>query len=186
MTNPHPSLLPAERTVLLVVDVQERFEAAIPNFSAIVEHSVRLVRAFDALGLPVLVSEQYPKGLGRTVAPLRDVLGATEPFEKTCFSALGSRALAERMTALRARQVLLAGIEAHVCVSQTAHELLQRGMSVHVAVDAVGSRKDLDRDVALRRLERVGAVLTTAEAAAFELLADATHPEFKAVQALFK
>ena len=110
----------------------------------------------------------------------------TEPFTKTCFSSCGSDGVSARLIELRTRQVLVCGIEAHVCVSQTVHELLQRGLGVHVAVDAVASRHVLDRDVALSKMERAGAVLTTAEAAAFELLEDAKHPRFKEVQAFYK
>lgn len=159
----------------------------MPDASELIDTAVRLVKTFRALELPVIVTEQYPKGLGKTVEELTAVLGDdAEAITKTCFSSCGSNDVSARLLEVRARQVLVCGIEAHVCVSQTVHDLLQRGLAVHVAVDGVASRKPRDRDVALSRMARAGAVLTTAEAAAFELLEDAKHPKFKDVQALYK
>jgi nicotinamidase-related amidase len=186
MTNKHPGVLDSDGVCLIVVDIQERFRSVMPEFDELVDVSSRLVKTFQALELPVLVTEQYPKGLGRTVEELRSVLGDGEPFTKTCFSSCGNDEVSARLIDLRTRQVVVCGIEAHVCVSQTVHDLLQRGLGVHVAVDGVASRKSRDRNVALARMERARAVLTTAEAAAFELLEDATHPRFKEVQAFFK
>ena len=156
------------------------------DVDVLIDVAVRLVKTFRALELPVLVTEQYPKGLGSTVEELRTAIGDTETFTKTCFSSAASDGVSARLIELRTQQVLVCGIEAHVCVSQTVHDLLQRGLGVHVAVDGVASRKSADRDVALARMQRVGAVLTTAEAAAFELLEDARHPNFNEVQALYK
>ena len=162
---------------------------AIPqrNRESIIKNAELLIEAAKTFGVPVTVTEQYPKGLGHTVDELREALGSDAvPHEKTCFSSCGSDGVSEALVELRSRQVLVCGIEAHVCVSQTVHDLLQRGLAVHVAVDGVASRKRGDRDVALARMERAGAVLTTSEAAAFELLEDARHPKFKEVQALYK
>lgn len=187
MTHKHPGLLRADGACLIVVDVQERFRSVIADGAKLVEVSVRLVKTFRALDLPILVTEQYPKGLGYTIDELREALGSDAAvYEKTCFSSCGSDDVSRALVELRVRQALVCGVEAHVCVSQTAHDLLQRGLAVHVAVDGVASRKKSDRDVALARMERAGAVLTTSEAAAFELLEDARHPKFKEVQALYK
>jgi nicotinamidase-related amidase len=180
------TLLDSEKTCLVVVDVQERFRTVQENFDSMLTGVVRLVRAFGALELPILVTEQYPKGLGHTVEELRDALGETAVDTKTCFSSCGSDEFSKRLDGLGRTMVLVCGIETHVCVSQTVHDLLSKDFSVHVAVDAVESRKAIDRDVALRRMERAGATLTTSEAACFELLRDARHPKFKEVQALFK
>jgi nicotinamidase-related amidase len=183
------------RTVLMVVDLQERFRAAIPEFASVLAASGKLVRAARILGLPILVTEQYPKGLGRTVGEINDALrsgptpgeaGEPERFEKTTFSALRARGVAEALERRGPRSVLLCGIEAHVCVAQTVLDLLAGGFSALVAVDAVASRKPLDRETALRRMARAGAGLVTSEAAAFELLEDSAHPRFKEVQGLFK
>ena len=186
MINRHPSVLSADEAFLVVIDVQERFRSVQKDFPRMIEGAVRLTRACRLLDLPILVTEQYPKGLGQTVPELQEVLGKREALEKTCFSSCGSEEFAKRLQDLGRRQALVCGIETHVCVSQTVHDLLQSGFTVHVAVDAVESRNALDREVALRKMERSGAILTTTEAAAFELLADARNPKFKEVQALFK
>ena len=189
MTNKHPGLLRADAACLIVVDIQERFRAVMADANALIGVSVRLVKTFRALELPIIVTEQYPKGLGHTVEELREALGdEASTHTKTCFSSCGSDEVCSRLVEQRISQALVCGIEAHVCVSQTVHDLIQRGLSVHVAVDGVASRiaHDHDRDVALSRMARAGAVLTTSEAAAFELLEDARHPKFKQVQALYK
>lgn len=186
MFDRHPNVLSPDEAFLLVIDVQERFRSLQKNFDRMVSGAVRLVRGFRILDLPILVTEQYPKGLGHTVKELEDVLGQTEALTKTCFSSCGSEDVSRRLREIGRRQALVCGIETHVCVSQTVHDLLQSGFTVQVAVDAVESRNALDREIALRKMERSGALLTTSEAAAFELLSDATHPKFKEVQALFK
>lgn len=187
MTNKHPGLLHADGACLIVVDIQERFRPAVADASALIGVAVRLVETFRTLELPIIVTEQYPKGLGHTVEEIREALGTgAEAHEKTSFSCCGSDDVSRRLVELRTKQALVCGIEAHVCVSQTVHDLIQRGLSVHVAVDGVTSRKARDREVALARMERAGAILTTAEAAAFELLEDARNPKFKEVQALYK
>jgi len=183
-------LLQPDETALLVVDVQERFRAAMEGFEPMLSRCVRLVRAFRALALPILVTEQYPKGLGPTVPELLEALGhggsEQKIPEKTSFSSYGCDGLPERLRATQASSVLVCGIETHVCVNQSAQDLLEAGYRVQIAVDAVESRHAKDREVALRKLERAGVVLTTSEMAAFELLRDAKHPRFKEVQALFK
>jgi nicotinamidase-related amidase len=180
------TLLRPSQTFLVVIDVQERFRRLQPGFERMLAGVVRLTQTARLLEIPIFVTEQYPKGLGPTVQELQSVLGESPALSKTCFSACGSEELSRRLREIDGQQALVCGIEAHVCVSQTVHDLLGRGLEVQVAVDAVESRNALDREVALRRMERAGAVLTTTEAAAFELLGDARHPRFREVQALFK
>lgn len=196
------SLLRAEDSVLLLVDIQERFRGAVAGMDGVVARSVILVKAALRLGIPVLASEQYPKALGSTVAELRSILpGSEDPeagpyFPKMCFSAAGCDPLRARLAALsgtgagsgaaKRRQVVLAGVEAHVCVLQTALELQAGGLSVHVVEDAVASRKGDDREAALRRMERHGVERVTSEMAVFEWLRRAGTPEFKELQALIK
>ena len=171
------SLLRRERAMLLVVDVQEGFRP-YACFAEVAGACAKLLEAARILALPTLVSEQYPKGLGGT-AP--EVGLREEPrIEKTVFSAVR----AEGFDLAGAGQVIVCGIEAHVCVSQTVHDLLDRGVQVHVPADAVGSRHEIDYDRGLERMERAGAVVGTVEAALFELLERAGTPEFKAVQKL--
>jgi nicotinamidase-related amidase len=170
-------LLGRERTTLVVVDVQEGFRG-YDAFARVAEASAKLLRGSRILEIPAVVTEQYPKGLGPT-AP--EVGLTVEPrIEKTVFSA----ARAEGFDLAGRRQALVCGIETHVCVSQTVHDLLADGVEVHVAADAVGSRHDIDHERGLERMERAGAVVTTVEAALFELLGQAGTPEFKAIQKL--
>jgi nicotinamidase-related amidase len=188
----HPNVLDAGNTALIVVDVQERFRTAMGGFDAMAAACARLVRAARILGLPVFVTEQYPKGLGRTVPEIIEALGGHVSHgeagipEKTLFSSLGCAGLEGRIRGAGVRAALVCGIETHVCVSQTVHDLLALGYAVHVAADAVESRHPANREAGLRKMERSGAVLTSSEMAVFELLRDARHPRFKEVQALFK
>ena len=170
-------LLARDRAALVVVDVQEGFRS-YAAFAGVAAACAKLIEAARILGLPTLVSEQYPKGLGPTAPEvgLRD-----EPrIEKTVFSAVR----ADGFDLAGAEQALVCGIETHVCVSQTVHDLLADGIEVHVPADAVGSRHELDYQRGLERMERAGAVVSTVEAALFELLERAGTPEFKAVQKL--
>jgi nicotinamidase-related amidase len=170
-------LLERERTALLVVDVQEGFRS-YASFAGVAAACGKLVAAARILELPVLVSEQYPKGLCHTAPEVG--LEDERRIEKTVFSA----ARAEGFDLAGREQAIVCGIEAHVCVSQTVHDLLDRGVAVHVPADAVASRHEIDYRRGLERLERAGAVVGTVEAALFELLGRAGTPEFKAVQKL--
>ncbi len=171
------SLLARDRAALVVVDVQEGFRP-YAVFSSVAESCAKLLQAARILEVPRIVSEQYPKGLGHTAAEV----GLTDerPIEKTVFSAARADgfALGER------DQAIVCGIETHVCVSQTVHDLLAQGVEVHVPADAVGSRHEIDYERGLERMERAGAVVGTVEAELFELLERAGTPEFKAVQRL--
>jgi nicotinamidase-related amidase len=170
-------LLDRERTALVVVDVQEGFRP-YESFAGVAQACAKLVRAARILDLPRVVSEQYPKGLGHTAPEVG--LEGERPIEKSVFSA----ARAEGFDLAGRDQALVCGIETHVCVSQTVLDLLGRGIEVQVPADAVGSRHGIDYERGLERLERAGAVVTTVEAALFELLERAGTPEFKAVQKL--
>jgi nicotinamidase-related amidase len=170
-------LLDRKRAALVVVDVQESFRP-YASFEGVAGACAKLVQAARILQVPALVSEQYPKGLGHT-AP--EVGITDEPrIEKSVFSA----ARADGFDLDGREQAIVCGIETHVCVSQTVHDLLARGIEVHVPADAVGSRHTIDYERGLERMERAGAVVSTVEAALFELLERAGTPEFKAVQKL--
>ena len=173
------ALLQRDRAALIVVDIQEGFRP-YDAFEPVARGAAKLVEAARILEVPIVVSEQYPKGLGATAPEVG--LNGEPRIEKTCFSAVRAEGfdLGER------DQALVCGIEAHVCVSQTVHDLLDRGVEVHVCADAVGSRHQVDYDRALPRLEKAGAVVTTIEAALLELCERAGTPEFKAVQGLIK
>jgi nicotinamidase-related amidase len=175
--------LERERAVLVVVDVQEAFRKAVPDFEEVAEATGKLVRGTAAMGVPIVVTEQYPQGLGRTVPAVAGHLPpGSEPVEKVRFSA----AEAEGFDLGGRDQALVCGIETHVCVNQTVLDLLDRGLEVQVVSDAVGSRTDENRELGLRRAERAGAGLTSVEMALFELLGGSDAPEFKQVQELVK
>jgi nicotinamidase-related amidase len=171
------SLLDRSRAALVVVDVQEAFRP-YASFAGVASSSAKLLAGARILGLPRVVSEQYPKGLGHTAPEVG--LEDEQPIEKTVFSAVR----AENFDLDGREQAIVCGIETHVCVSQTVHDLLERGVEVHVPADAVGSRHTLDYERGLERLERAGAVVSSVEAVLFELLERAGTPEFKAVQKL--
>jgi len=173
------ALLHRDRAALLVVDVQEGFRP-YASFADVAESCRRLLAGARILQMPALVSEQYPKGLGPTAPELGIEEGEEMMIEKTVFSA----ARADCFDLKGRQQAIVCGIETHVCVSQTVHDLLDRGVEVHVPADAVGSRHQLDYERGLERLERAGAVVSTVESALFELLERAGTPEFKEVQKL--
>jgi nicotinamidase-related amidase len=169
------SLLEREKTALVVVDVQEGFRS-YTTFKTVAQACSKLVRGARILEIPRIVSEQYPKGRTAPEVDLQD-----EPrIEKSVFSA----ARADGFDLDGRTQAIVCGIETHVCVSQTVHDLLNRGVEVHVPADAVGSRHELDYERGLERMERAGAVVSTVESVLFELLGRAGTPEFKEVQRL--
>jgi nicotinamidase-related amidase len=164
------------RAALVVVDVQDGFRS-YDTFADVASAVGRLVEGAKILEVPIIATEQYPKGLGHTAVEVGLPDDAT-PVEKSVFSAVR----ADGFNLAGRNQVLLCGIEAHVCVLQTALDLLDRGVSVQIVTDAVGSRHPHDREVGLTRLDRAGATMTTVEAALLELCERAGTPEFKAVQ----
>jgi len=182
----HPMLLRREHTGLLVIDVQERLHQVMWQKERVEENARKLIRGFQILSLPVLVTEQYPKGLGPTVESLRDLLGELRPYEKLHFSCCAVEPLMNEIERRDLFQIVLCGIETHVCVVQTALDLLHHGYQVHVPADAVSSRRKLDWYTALERMRRSGVVVTTTESVLFELLDVAGTPEFKEVAALVK
>ena len=173
--------LDPERTTLVVVDVQEGFRKAIPEFERVAKATATLIEGAEAIGIPIVVTEQYPKGLGETVPEVAEHLpSGTEPLEKVCFSATDAQGFD-----LGGRdQALICGIETHVCVNQTALALLGSDVEVQVVEDAVGSRFEENKRVGLHKMERAGAVMTSVETALFELLGKAGTEEFKRVQRL--
>jgi nicotinamidase-related amidase len=175
--------LTAADSVLVVIDVQDKLLAAVPTASELVRNIAFLLDVAALVGVPALGTEQYPKGLGPTNAELARRLPPELPA-KTAFSCCGAAGFLADLRSRDRPNVILTGMEAHVCVLHTALDLLEAGFTVYLPVDALASRAAIDRDVALRRLERAGAVPTTAEAVAFEWIGDATHPQFKAISRL--
>jgi nicotinamidase-related amidase len=173
-------LVPAS-SLLCVVDIQERLLAVMPDADRVVTRSVRLATAAGLLGVRTVLTEQYPQGLGRTPAALAAALPPA--LEKASFSCCGCAGFREGIPAAT-QGIVLCGLETHVCIAQTALDLLADGLAVFVAVDAVASRHAIDHEIALRRLEAGGAILTTTEAVLFEWCRSAEHACFQAVRRL--
>lgn len=180
-------MIDRNHTILAVIDVQERMMPAINEHEAVLANVLRLVRGAALLGLPMLVTEQYPKGLGATLAAVREAMGEWyRPLAKTSFSACGDLMFRSQLEIAGKQKVLLCGVETHVCVYQTARDLRNLGYDVEIAADAVGSRSERNYAIALERMGRMGIGVTSVEMALFDMMEDSTIPEFKAVQELVK
>jgi nicotinamidase-related amidase len=182
----HPRLLDKENTLLLIVDVQESFRKHIQDFANLTRDISILVEASKVLKIPVILTEQYPEGLGATVKEISAVLGEHEYFKKNCFSCCQQESFVTYVKSLSRKQVLVTGIETHVCVSQTVHDLLSMDFLPHVVVDAVGSRSTKNKEIGLQKMVASGATVSCLEMALFELLVESGTETFKAVQRLIK
>lgn len=173
---------------LLMIDIQDKLVPTIHAAEAMNERVKFVLAAARPLGIPITVSEQYPKGLGPTFAPLREAVGPEAPvFSKTAFSCFRDDTLRDYLTRDRSRhQLVIMGIEAHVCVLQTAFDALSFGFDVFIVEDAVSSRSAADRDTALCRMSRAGIQIVSAEMVFFEWLERAGTPEFKALSPMLK
>ena len=180
-----PELMSVGETALLIVDVQERLLPAIAGYARVVFNARRLIDGAGMLGIPVVATEQYPKGLGPTVPVLAERL-ANEIPSKLKFSCTGCPDIFRRLREDGIHKILVAGIEAHVCVQQSVLDLLSDGWRVYAAVDAIGSRYAIDYEIALRRMDSSGAVLTTTEAALFEWCEAAGTSQFKEISRLVR
>jgi nicotinamidase-related amidase len=182
----HSNLLHNADAVLLIIDVQEKFRGHIASFEPMVANIVRLFEGCKILDIPIFVTEQYPKGLGRTIPEIIDLQSGQSVYEKTCFSCCGSADFLQALHKTERKQVVVCGIEAHVCVNQTAHDLVSAGFSVHLIEDAISSRNTFSKEVAMRKMALAGAIPSTTEMALLELVKDSAAESFKAVQNLIK
>jgi nicotinamidase-related amidase len=183
-----PSRLPViqpDNALLLVVDVQDRLLPAIHDNAAVVEACRRMIEAAKLLEVPMVVTEQYPEGIGRTCQTLLQCLGDAPLYTKVRFSAC-IEPVVEKLTALARPNVIVIGIEAHVCVTQTTLDLLRLGYMPYLCADAVGSRRPYDRDIAIERLRQAGAIVSTTESVTFELMGLAGTDTFKRVLKIVK
>lgn len=180
-----PCLSP-DRTALVLIDVQEKLAALMHEREVLGDNLQRLIPGARVLGLPVLWLEQYPQGLGPTLPAVAALLPDLQPITKRCFSAWGSQTFRQQLTATGRPQVLLAGIETHVCVYQTALDLLAAGYAVWVVCDAVASRTPANHRLGLERMREAGARWTSVEMALFEMLRTADAPAFKEIARLIK
>ena len=183
----HPSLLDRQRAVAVVIDLQESYRRILDGWDGVEARTAMLMVGVRQLGVPVLLTEQYPRGLGHTSARVAEHLDADVPvIEKTTMSCCGQPRFMEALEATGRRQVLVSGIEAHACVNQTVHDLIHRGFEVHLARDTTGSRHADLVEPAWERMRSVGMLPTTAEQALLELVRTAEAPEFRTIQGLLK
>jgi len=179
-------LLKPEQTALLLIDIQERILPVINNQQLVVENTLKLIKGFKILELPIYFTEQYPKGLGPTTGSITKELGDLKPFDKMSFSCFGAGELFEEFKQKNLSQIVVCGIEAHVCVQQTVLDLIENKFQINLASDAVSSRKEVDYQTALERMRNHGAEITTTESVLFELLNVCGTPQFKEISKLVK
>ena len=182
------SRIQREEAVLVVVDVQDVLMKKMNQ--GVAEKVIRNIRTLltfaKKMAIPVLITEQYPKGLGPTVSEIKMEMGSIVPIEKVSFSCCGVETFNEKMNQTGRKQIILSGIETHVCILQTADDLIQAGQEVHAVADAICSRRKLDWEIGLRWMERKGAMISTTEIIAFQLMKEAGTEEFRALSKWLK
>ncbi len=180
-------MLKADESLLLIIDIQEKLVRACTHPESIVKKASVLGEAARILSIPVIVTEQYPQGLGATVEPLKQALGNNAHYiEKTNFSALREDGFKEKLASFGKRQIIIGGIETHICVYQTCAELLEAGYEVYAVKEVTSSRNEYEYNTGLELMKSDGAKLTCVEAVLFEWLGGSKHPNFKEVQKLIK
>ena len=181
-----PGILNRDKAGLLIIDVQRKLNAVMTDGEKLIKAISTLIEGCKAIGVPILYTEQYPEGLGTTEPALCELLGDNPPLTKMYFSSCRDTDLITRLRDKHIEQIILTGMETHICVLQTALDLVAHNFQIFVALEAVTSRKQLDRDVALERLRQNGVIITTVESILFELLETASATEFRKVQKLIK
>ncbi|MDI6816770.1 MAG: hydrolase [Actinomycetota bacterium] len=179
-------VLGRENTVIVVVDIQDRLAAAMPKRQNVIDNCLHIIELAKMLDIPVLVTEQYPKGLGSTVAEIREVLPAYKPIEKLAFNCCDAPDFSAELRQVCRPKVVIVGMETHICVLQTTLGLIQEGHSAHIVSDAVCSRVDDNRRVGLEFMRDAGAAITCTETVLFQLLGAAGTEEFKAISKRIK
>ena len=179
-------MLTIENTCLVVIDIQEKLLPVMAEPERVVENTAVLIQIAKTLDIPILWCQQVPKALGPTVGELASLLAGIEPIDKSSFSCCGEEAFLAKIDELQARSAIICGIESHVCVFQTARDLIQHGLYVHVVADATSSRTPDNKDIGINRMAEEGAVITSTEMLLFELLRDAKHEKFRELVKLIK
>tara|TARA_B100001094_G_scaffold274588_1_gene281671 strand:- start:15 stop:557 length:543 start_codon:yes stop_codon:yes gene_type:complete len=179
-------MLTNQNTVLTLIDVQEKLVPAMHEKDLLIDQLKKLIRGITCMGLPVLWLEQYPKGLGPTIPEVAELLHGTTAIEKISFSAWGSAEYRQELQRLERPNVLIAGIESHICVYQTAYDLLNEGYQTEVIIDATTSRTNANHKIGVDRMSRLGAALTSVEMSLFELVKSAKSANFKTIANLVK
>ena len=175
-----------KETGAVVIDMQEKLMSAMHETKACEEKAAMLLKGLQVLSVPTVIVQQYTKGLGTTVPSIAEAIGDFTPVEKTSFSCLGEDTFVEAIEASDKGTVILAGIEAHICVEQTAIDLLRDGYEVAIVADCIQSRDPKNKEITLQRLAQAGAIVTSYESVLYELLGGAKAPEFKAISAIVK
>ncbi|HPD47438.1 MAG TPA: hydrolase [Anaerohalosphaeraceae bacterium] len=179
-------MLNPAKCCLVVIDVQGKLAELMDGKDALMANIEILIRMARAIDIPVLWCQQNPSRLGPTVQRLADLLQGIEPIDKMTFSCAGDQLFVQRLQATGATHLILCGIEAHICVYQTAMDLLDKGLAVHIVADAISSRTAANRQLALRRMKQACAALTCTEMVLFELLRTAEHPKFRELSRLIR
>jgi nicotinamidase-related amidase len=179
-------ILKKSGTILVIVDIQEKLASVMNKREQVVRNCLHLIQAAKLLSIPVILTEQYPKGLGPTVSEIKDALPSVEPFIKIAFDCCSQEGFSEMITSSHKKQVLLFGMETHICVLQTCLGLLVKGLTVHVVDDAVCSRKKADFRTGIEMMRSAGAVITSTETALFQLLEKAGTDEFREISKRIK
>ncbi|MFZ0453957.1 MAG: hydrolase [Ignavibacteriaceae bacterium] len=179
-------ILLRDSTALLLIDIQEKILNVMLSKDKLIGNCIKLIKGFKVLNLPVFFTEQYPKGLGSTTHFLQKELEGLSAIQKTSFSCYGAGNLFQRLKDNNIKQVVIAGIESHVCVQQTVLDLLANNFQVDVCADAVSSRKETDLNIALERMRSNNAEITSVESVLFELLQESRTEEFKKISAIIK
>lgn len=177
----HADLIRRDSSFLLLIDIQERLAPAIDQVELVIRRNRWLLQVASELKVPVTITEQYPQGLGPTVAGLQKFTASADVLEKTHFSALAEPGIAEQLRSLKRPQVVITGTEAHVCVLQTAIDMQRDGFQVFIVQDAVGSRTEKNKTLALERMRQAGCVIVSSEMVAFEWLHKSATDEFRRI-----
>ncbi|MDD4923767.1 MAG: hydrolase [Dehalococcoidales bacterium] len=179
-------MLEIDKAILLVIDVQEKLLPVIYRKEDLTSNIIKLIRGAQVLEIPLMVTEQYPKGLGKTVSEIVELIPVIEPLPKTSFSCYGDKGFKKSLDACGKKQLLVCGIETHVCVYQTAVELKEAGYEVYVVADAVSSRTAENKEIGLNLMKQMGITVTGTETVLFELLKIAEGEKFKAISRIVK
>lgn len=182
----HPIILKKETSALLIIDLQEKILPVIHNVEIVIENTIKLIKGFKTLNLPIYFTEQYPKGLGPTSSKILTELQGYNALQKMSFSCFGAEDLFTELRSKKRHQIIVSGVESHVCIQQTVLDLLANDFQVNVAADAVSSRREIDFQIALDRMRTLGAEITTTESILFELLEVCGTPEFKEISRIVK
>lgn len=179
-------ILNSNNCIMLIIDVQEKLLNAVFNRDLVAQRAEVMAKAANILNVPIIITEQYPQGLGKTIESIKSSIDNNKVFEKTSFSALDNEDVFDAIKSQDKTDVILFGIETHICVSQTANALIELGYEVSVISDACGSRDEAEYLAGLSRMKENGAHIITAEIALFEWLRSSKHPNFKEIQRLIK